>query len=72
MYIAFSKIKHTPLKVKRNEDMPVLKMVITPDVEVCNKSDVEYVYEWRIVNAGFPLNYDIGNQHVLYILCNKY
>ncbi|VVC36587.1 PKD/REJ-like domain,EGF-like domain [Cinara cedri] len=46
------------LKVKRNEDMPILKMVITPDTEMCEEPP-EYIIEWKVLTAEIWQNYDI-------------
>jgi len=47
------------LIIKRNEDV-VLKMIVTPDNEMCNNS-IELIYEWKVAKGNNPNNYDIGN-----------
>lgn len=55
----FSKSRTNKLKLKRNEDLPVLKMNITQDT-MC-KELPEYIYKWRVLTAEIVENLYYGN-----------
>lgn len=55
-----------PLTIKRNNDVPVINMIITPDTEVCNET-MEYIYTWTIYDAMDESGYNVGNIIIYYI-----
>lgn len=48
------------LNVKRSENVPVIKMIITDDIEMCNTS-MKYTYEWKVMDSTVISNYYTGD-----------